>query len=98
MIKAKAGNRVDIHCSAQGIPSPAITWFKDQQPLLIDNKQYASSLDGTLSIIKVVLSDAGIYKCVASNIAGHDEAEIMIQVQGNVNIIVKKCIRRIIIF
>ncbi|XP_034265503.1 hemicentin-1 isoform X1 [Pantherophis guttatus] len=81
VIKAKAGNRVDLHCSAQGIPSPTITWFKDQQPLLIDNKQYASSLDGTLSIIKVVLSDAGIYKCVASNIAGHDEAEIMIQVQ-----------------
>ncbi|ETE68709.1 Hemicentin-1, partial [Ophiophagus hannah] len=81
VIKAKAGNRVDIYCSAQGIPSPRITWLKNQQPLLIDNEQYASSLDGTLSIIKVVLSDAGIYKCVASNIAGHDEAEIMIQVQ-----------------
>ncbi|XP_026558988.1 hemicentin-1 [Pseudonaja textilis] len=81
VIKAKAGNRVDIYCSAQGIPSPRITWLKDQQPLLIYNEQYASSLDGKLSIIKVVLSDAGIYKCVASNIAGHDEAEIMIQVQ-----------------
>ncbi|XP_039213555.1 hemicentin-1 isoform X2 [Crotalus tigris] len=81
VIKAKVNNRVDIHCNAQGIPSPRITWLKDQQSILIDNRQYAASLDGTLSIIKVVLSDAGIYKCMASNIAGHDEAEIMIQVQ-----------------
>ncbi|XP_063154493.1 hemicentin-1 [Candoia aspera] len=80
-IKTKVGSRIDIPCSAQGIPPPIITWLKDQKPILIDNRQYATSPDGTLSIIKVLLSDSGIYKCVASNIAGHDETEIMIQVQ-----------------
>ncbi|XP_025019182.1 hemicentin-1 [Python bivittatus] len=81
VIKAKVGYRINIPCNAQGIPPPRITWLKDQNPILIDNREYATSPDGTLSIIKVLLSDSGIYKCVASNIAGHDETEIMIQVQ-----------------
>ncbi|KAH0618306.1 hypothetical protein JD844_017377 [Phrynosoma platyrhinos] len=81
VIKTKVGHRVDLPCNAQGIPPPMITWFKDQNPVLIDNRQHALAADGTLSIIKVLLSDYGIYKCRASNIAGHDEAEIMIHVQ-----------------
>ncbi|XP_061490015.1 hemicentin-1 isoform X5 [Rhineura floridana] len=81
MMKAKVGYRIDIPCNAQGIPPPMITWFKDQNPILVDNRQYGISPDGALSISKILLSDSGLYKCVASNIAGHDEAEIMIHVQ-----------------
>ncbi|KAM6456551.1 hemicentin-1 isoform 2-T2 [Liasis olivaceus] len=81
VIKAKVGYRINIPCNAQGIPPPRITWLKEQKPILIDNREYATSPDGTLSIFKVLLSDSGIYKCVADNIAGHDETEIMIQVQ-----------------
>ncbi|XP_053098888.1 hemicentin-1 isoform X3 [Hemicordylus capensis] len=81
VMKAKVGYRIDIPCNAQGIPPPTITWLKDQNPMLIDNRQYISSPDGTLSISKVLISDSGIYKCVASNIAGRDEAEIQIHVQ-----------------
>lgn len=85
-MKAKVGYRIDIPCNAHGIPPPAITWFKDQNPILIDNGQYIRSSDGTLSISKVLVSDSGIYKCVARNIAGLDEAEITLHVQGNHNL------------
>ncbi|XP_060630493.2 hemicentin-1 isoform X1 [Anolis sagrei] len=81
VMKVKVGHRVDLPCNVQGIPPPMITWLKDEDPLLIDNKQYAVATDGTLSLIKVLLSDSGTYTCRASNIAGHDEAEILIHVQ-----------------
>nr|XP_005290755.1 hemicentin-1 isoform X1 [Chrysemys picta bellii] len=81
VMKVHVGHRVDIPCNAQGIPPPTVTWFKGRNTMLIDGGQYISNPDGTLSISKVQLSDSGIYKCVASNIAGSDELEITIQVQ-----------------
>ncbi|XP_067391212.1 hemicentin-1 isoform X2 [Emydura macquarii macquarii] len=81
VMKVQVGHRIDIPCSTQGIPPPTVTWFKGRNTMLIDGGQYISSPDGTLSISKVQLSDSGIYKCIASNIAGSDESEITIQVQ-----------------
>uniref|UniRef100_A0A8C8RV15 Hemicentin-1 n=1 Tax=Pelusios castaneus TaxID=367368 RepID=A0A8C8RV15_9SAUR len=81
VMKVQVGHRIDIPCSAQGVPSPTVTWFKDRNIMLIDGGQYISNLDGTLSISKVQLSDSGIYKCIASNVAGNDESEITLQVQ-----------------
>uniref|UniRef100_A0A8B9QFV8 Ig-like domain-containing protein n=1 Tax=Apteryx owenii TaxID=8824 RepID=A0A8B9QFV8_APTOW len=70
VMKVHVGHRVDIPCSAQGIPPPAITWFKGRSTVLMDGGQFIHSPDGALSISKVQLSDAGVYKCVASNVAG----------------------------
>ncbi|KAJ1172187.1 hypothetical protein NDU88_004037, partial [Pleurodeles waltl] len=81
VLKVQVGHRVDIQCSAHGIPPPEITWSKDGSIVLIDGGQYVSSDDGTLSIDKAEVSDSGIYKCIASNIAGHDEADVTIEVQ-----------------
>ncbi|NXU50379.1 HMCN1 protein, partial [Turnix velox] len=81
VLKVQAGQRVDIPCSAQGIPAPAITWFKDGSAVLIDGAQFIHSLDGALSISNTQLPHAGIYKCVASNVAGSDASEITVQVQ-----------------
>ncbi|XP_074858281.1 hemicentin-1 isoform X2 [Carettochelys insculpta] len=81
LMKVQVGHKFDIPCSAQGVPPPTVVWFKGRHTMLIDGRQYISHPDGTLSISKVQLSDAGIYKCVASNIAGSDESEITIQVQ-----------------
>ncbi|XP_009958752.1 PREDICTED: hemicentin-1-like, partial [Leptosomus discolor] len=81
VLKVQAGHRVDIPCSAQGIPPPTITWFKGRSAVPIDGGQFIHSLDGALSISNVQLPDAGIYKCVASNVAGSDASEITVQVQ-----------------
>lgn len=85
-MKVQVGHRIDIPCSAQGVPPPTVTWFKGRNTMLIDGRQYISSPDGTLTISKVQLSDSGIYKCVASNIVGSDESSITIQVQGIYNV------------
>uniref|UniRef100_A0A8B9BNN6 Hemicentin 1 n=1 Tax=Anser brachyrhynchus TaxID=132585 RepID=A0A8B9BNN6_9AVES len=67
VMKVQAGHRVDIPCSAQGIPPPTVTWFRGRSAVLIDGRQFIRGLDGSLSISNVQLPDAGIYKCVASN-------------------------------
>jgi hypothetical protein len=79
-MKIQVGQRVDIPCNAQGSPPPVVTWLKSGRTVLIDGVQHISSSDGTLSINKAALSDAVIYTCVASNIAGSDETKIMLHV------------------
>ncbi|NXJ63832.1 HMCN1 protein, partial [Rostratula benghalensis] len=81
VLKVQAGHRVDIPCSAQGIPLPTITWYQGRSAVPIDGGQFIHSLDGALSITNVQPPDAGIYKCVASNVAGSDASEITVQVQ-----------------
>ncbi|XP_064450302.1 hemicentin-1 isoform X2 [Mirounga angustirostris] len=81
LTKVQVGQRVDIPCDAQGTPLPVITWFKGRSALPVDGVQHVSNLDGTLSIDQAMLSDAGLYTCVATNIAGSDGTEITLQVQ-----------------
>uniref|UniRef100_A0A8D0P964 Hemicentin-1 n=1 Tax=Sus scrofa TaxID=9823 RepID=A0A8D0P964_PIG len=82
-MKVQVGQRVDLPCSAQGTPLPVITWFKGGSAVLTDGLQHISHPDGTLGIKQVTLSDAGVYTCVATNIAGSDETEITLHVQGD---------------
>ncbi|XP_004768021.1 hemicentin-1 isoform X1 [Mustela putorius furo] len=81
LMKVQAGQRVDIPCNAQGMPLPAITWLKDGSAALVDGVRLVSNSDGTLSIDPALLSDAGVYTCVATNMAGSDETEITLHVQ-----------------
>ncbi|XP_043342030.1 hemicentin-1 isoform X3 [Cervus canadensis] len=81
VMKVQVGQRVDIPCGAQGTPLPVITWSKGGSAVLVDGLQHITHPDGTLSIKGVVLSDAGVYTCVATNIAGSDETEITLHVQ-----------------
>ncbi|XP_048080805.2 hemicentin-1 isoform X4 [Ursus arctos] len=81
LMKVQVGQRADILCNAQGTPLPVITWLKGGSAMLVDGVQHVSNSDGMLSIEQAMLSDAGIYTCVATNIAGSDETEITLHVQ-----------------
>ncbi|XP_047561044.1 hemicentin-1 isoform X2 [Lutra lutra] len=81
LMKVQAGQRVDILCNAQGTPLPVITWLKGGSAALVDGARLVSNSDGTLSIDPALLSDAGVYTCVATNMAGSDETEITLHVQ-----------------
>ena len=83
VMKVQVGQRVDIPCGAQGTPLPVITWSKGGSAVLVDGLQHITHPDGTLSIKQAVLSDAAVYTCVATNIAGSDETEITLHVQGD---------------
>ncbi|XP_033885551.3 hemicentin-1-like isoform X1 [Acipenser ruthenus] len=81
VIKVQVGNTIDIPCITQGVPPPVVSWLKGGLALLLDGSQFSNTPEGTLTISGVTLSDAGVYKCIASNTAGRDEAEIELQVQ-----------------
>jgi len=62
------GQTARFGCSANGVPSPNISWFKDKQPLVIDPKRMIVLPSGSLEITKARETDQGIYKCHVSNI------------------------------
>lgn len=80
IIKVQVGHPIELPCVAQGVPEPSITWLKDGAALL-DGSDHRIS-DGSLILNQVGLIDEGTYTCVASNIAGQDETNIQLQVQG----------------
>ncbi|NXW73911.1 HMCN1 protein, partial [Hirundo rustica] len=81
VLKVQAGQRVELPCSAQGVPAPSVSWFRGTSAVPTDGGKFLQSPDGALGISSVQLPDAGIYTCVATNGAGSDTAEVTVQVQ-----------------
>ncbi|XP_053539408.1 ADAMTS-like protein 1 [Ictalurus punctatus] len=59
-----ATRSLTLHCSAQGIPTPTVSWTKDGLPL--------QASTGGLHIASPGAKDVGIYRCTASNEMGSD--------------------------
>jgi len=55
-------------CTADGSPSLVYRWTKDEQPL--SNVPAAAVSAGVLRIRNIAVSDAGTYRCIASNHLG----------------------------
>uniref|UniRef100_A0A6Q2XGJ6 Immunoglobulin superfamily, DCC subclass, member 4 n=1 Tax=Esox lucius TaxID=8010 RepID=A0A6Q2XGJ6_ESOLU len=60
------GGAARFECRIEGVPTPRITWEKDQEPIL---SQFISLPNGVLQILGVVKEDGGAYRCVATNSA-----------------------------
>ena len=70
------GSNVTFNCTAMGLPTPAISWMKNNDSYAVtsnvrarvvsDNKNNHSQL----IITKVKIEDNGKYQCVANNSAG----------------------------
>uniref|UniRef100_A0AC35UCA7 Down syndrome cell adhesion molecule-like protein Dscam2 n=1 Tax=Rhabditophanes sp. KR3021 TaxID=114890 RepID=A0AC35UCA7_9BILA len=71
LIKVKQGEKGEIWCEGAGIPSPKITWMKDNEPLL--NTAF-DSIGGEIraaAIFEKVTSEMqGVYACKVENWAG----------------------------
>lgn len=62
--------------------SPDISWFKGHQPVSA-RKGVTVSADGrVIRIERARFSDAGSYRCVASNVAGSTELRFGLRVNG----------------
>ncbi|KAF4016760.1 hypothetical protein G4228_008189 [Cervus hanglu yarkandensis] len=71
---------VTLECLASGVPPPDISWFKGRQPVSARDRVMVS-IDGRILLIEQAqLSDAGSYRCVASNVAGSTELQYNLQV------------------
>ncbi|XP_074017166.1 hemicentin-2 [Numenius arquata] len=71
---------VSLQCLASGLPAPDITWYKGHEQLLAGPGQTLSRDGKHLEIQHAQLSDAGSYRCVASNVAGVTELWYSLQV------------------
>ncbi|XP_031442790.1 immunoglobulin superfamily DCC subclass member 4 isoform X2 [Clupea harengus] len=63
-----AGGAARFECQVEGLPTPTITWEKDQVPLE-PSARFISLPSGVLQIRGVTDEDAGSYRCIASNAA-----------------------------
>ncbi|XP_032081807.1 immunoglobulin superfamily member 10 [Thamnophis elegans] len=74
--KIKAGDDAFFDCDAIGEPKPKIFWLLPSNKMILASTQrYSLHINGSLSIIKVRLLDAGEYMCVARN-SGGDDAKV----------------------
>ena len=60
-------------CRAFGRPAPKIRWYKNDEELVRigSDDRLAIANNGTLSLKNLRLSDAGVYRCVASSESGN---------------------------
>ncbi|KAG7218840.1 hypothetical protein INR49_019682 [Caranx melampygus] len=63
------GGVARLTCQVNGIPEANITWQRDRQPLSTDDPRYTLLPNGVLQITAVRRTDAGSFRCIASNIA-----------------------------
>ncbi|XP_023381728.1 peroxidasin homolog [Pteropus vampyrus] len=78
-VTVEVGTDVQLPCSSQGEPEPAITWNKDGVQVTESGKFHISP-EGFLTIHDVGTADAGRYECVARNTIGQASVSMVLSV------------------
>ena len=76
------GDRFELVCSFTGVPAPDIRWEKDGIvfPLGESRSVINSTESSQLVINSLARSDAGVYTCSVSNVAGMDMRNVSLEV------------------
>ena len=73
-ISLLTGESVTMGCNIMALPRPEVTWLRDNETV-----EYSERLqlleDGSLYINDVILSDDGVYRCIATNVNGSIESD-----------------------
>ena len=88
-ILCRDGDTIQLMCVVHGRRPIYIRWFKDEQEILIKDKQqhthqiYFDFLTGkcTLTIHDICPTDSGVYRCEASNEQGKDSTTTIVDVK-----------------
>nr|DBA18217.1 TPA: hypothetical protein GDO54_016492 [Pyxicephalus adspersus] len=72
---------VTIPCKTSGIPTPTITWSKNDVPITDKSGKYAGNKSGELILLNAERHDKGAYTCTASNIIGKDSHTVSVTIQ-----------------
>ncbi|KAL8207400.1 UNVERIFIED_CONTAM: hypothetical protein K2H54_055998 [Gekko kuhli] len=79
---ADIGETIEVSCVANGVPSPLITWFKNNVSLIEDSGIVLKDGNRTLTIRRVRKEDEGLYSCHACNILGCTTVASFFAVEG----------------
>ena len=79
VVRAVAGNAVELHCQATGSPTPRLSWKRTGHGSAL---RHWRATGEKLKIGNVSLSDNGTYICTASNSFSTASAQITLKVQG----------------
>ncbi len=79
------GDNLRVECEIRGIPTPVISWLKDDKPLTSGSgiEFFTPSGDEFLSRVNIpsaTLANDGTYTCVGENAAGSISMEIIVEV------------------
>lgn len=83
--QALIGGRAVINCVPNGAPVPTVYWKKLNTTLdvISTDSRFSKNAAGSLEITNIRKSDAGLYKCIATNKLGSDERVGELKVNGN---------------
>ncbi|KAI8779431.1 hemicentin-1, partial [Biomphalaria glabrata] len=73
------GDTVSFDCTAEGVPRPIMYWWKETQEI-VSGGRITVMANNTLRIIATQQTDAGIYRCFASNPLGKTFVETFLNV------------------
>lgn len=80
---AKLGqDYVIFNCSASGTPKPHLSWFYNDQKILLSNR-VSIFHNGSIKIEDIKDTDAGSYSCQAKNVHGKIKSTIDLEIYGN---------------
>jgi len=77
----REGDTMELSCEATGIPTPTLTWLKDDKELG-RSARLSISADDRLLIKSIVAADAGIYTCLFKNPVAQISHDIRVVVKG----------------
>ncbi|XP_041933918.1 neuronal cell adhesion molecule a isoform X7 [Alosa sapidissima] len=75
------GERLQLECIADGLPTPEISWSKDNG-VLPEGRFSFQNFKKTLQITEVTETDAGNYRCTAKNSQGDAHHVITVEVKA----------------
>ena len=80
-VTALTNTSITIQCPTSGVPTPTVTWAKDDQEILSGGR-YTIQDDGSLLISEANEEDNARYTCTADSVAGKDSASSTVEVIG----------------
>jgi len=83
-VSARDGSEVTLSCVVSGHPPPSVSWFLNDRNI-DDSADFAASFDPAtgrcrLVIVDCMVSDQGLFRCVASNPAGSTQTQASLTV------------------
>ncbi|KAJ7414143.1 hemicentin-2 [Willisornis vidua] len=80
-VTATINGTVRFKCEATGHPEPAVSWFQNDDPIVVGPRHQLLEGGMVLQVAAVEAGDTGRYTCVAENSAGSTEKHFALAVQ-----------------